>query len=312
MAEVWVMGELLCEIMRPEENMSLYEPGPFVGPYPSGAPGIFISTVARMGRSAGIISGVGRDDFGKCILDRLNKDGVDCSHVLESDTNSTGVAFVAYQSNGDRQFIYHMGNTPAVEAKAPDVGELSDAKFFHVMGCSLMADRQFGEEILKTARSLHRNGTKISFDPNIRPELMNTPSALEIVKEIWNISHVFMPGVEELKMITGEQSVEDAVRRCFENENLEILALKNGSKGTRIITRDEDFAVGIYKVESVDPTGAGDSFDGAFIASLLSGDDVHQAAKNAAAAGALNVMAFGPMEGDISPETVRDLIGRSV
>ncbi len=312
MAEVWVMGELLCEIMRPEENMSLYETGPFRGPYPSGAPGIFISTVARMGHSAGIISGVGRDDFGKCILDRLKKDGVDCSHVLESDRNSTGVAFVTYLSNGDRKFIFHMGNTPAVEAKAPDVREMSDAKFFHVMGCSLMADKQFGEEIIKTAKAFYENGTKISFDPNIRPELMNTPSALEIVKKIWNMSHVFMPGVEELKMITGEQSIEEAVKKCFQNKNLEILALKNGSRGTRIITRNEDFSVGIYKVESVDPTGAGDSFDGAFIGSLLCGGDLHQVAKNAAAAGALNVMAFGPMEGNINPETVRDLIDRSV
>lgn len=57
MAEIWTMGEMLCEIMRPEVGMELYEKGLFYGPYPSGAPTIFIDTVARLGHSAGIIGG---------------------------------------------------------------------------------------------------------------------------------------------------------------------------------------------------------------------------------------------------------------
>ena len=73
MAEIVTMGELLCEIMRPTENVELYETGYFRGPFPSGAPGIFISTAARLGCSAGIIEGVGRDEFGKNILDRLKR-----------------------------------------------------------------------------------------------------------------------------------------------------------------------------------------------------------------------------------------------
>lgn len=88
-------------------------------PSPAERPGIFISTAARLGCSAGIIAGVGRDDFGKNILDRLKKDGVDVSRVLESDKGSTGVAFVTYYSDGERKFIFHVDGTPAVEPKAP-------------------------------------------------------------------------------------------------------------------------------------------------------------------------------------------------
>ena len=58
MSDVWTMGELLVEVMRPKAGMSLHETGTFLGPYPSGAPGIFIDTVARLGHSAAIISGV--------------------------------------------------------------------------------------------------------------------------------------------------------------------------------------------------------------------------------------------------------------
>ena len=109
MAEIVIMGELLVEIMRAEEDVQLYETGKyFRGPFPSGAPGIFISTAARLGHSAAIISGVGNDDFGKNILDRLKEVGVDCSRVLVSDEASTGAAFVTYFKNGDRKFIFHI------------------------------------------------------------------------------------------------------------------------------------------------------------------------------------------------------------
>ena len=127
MAAIWTMGELLVEIMRPRADMSMFEAGEFLGPYPSGAPAIFIDTAARLGHQAGIIGGVGSDDFGKCLLDRLEKDGVDCRFVDKVDGIASGVAFVTYRGDGSRQFIYHIGNTPAAMAKAPRIAPITDA-----------------------------------------------------------------------------------------------------------------------------------------------------------------------------------------
>ena len=308
MAEVWIMGEMLVEIMRPEADMQLYEAGEFRGPFPSGAPAICADTVARLGHSAGIIGGVGKDDFGKCLLDRLQKDGVDCSHVIESDENSTGCAFVTYFNDGSRKFIYHIGNTPAAEAKAPDMKGMEDAKYFHIMGCSLMAQDEFGKEIVKTMKAFYAQGTKISFDPNIRPELLKREESLQLVQEVIKHTSVFLPGVPELLQLTGKETVEDAVKACFENPVLEILALKNGSKGCIVYTREDSFSMGIYPVKVADSTGAGDSFDGAFLCGLIEGKSLQDTTRMATAAGALNTAAFGPMEGKISPETVAEII----
>jgi len=308
MAEVWIMGEMLVEIMRPTEGISLYEEGLFRGPFPSGAPAIFIDTVARLGHSAGIIGGVGRDDFGKCLLDRLQKDGVDCSHVLENDVYATGVAFVTYFADGSRKFIFHMGNTPAVEAKAPSDIDLEGVRFFHIMGCSLMARSDFAQEIVKTMRMARNLGAKISFDPNIRKELLKDESFFEVVKEVMENTNIFLPGVEELLLISGKQTVEEAVAKSFENPALEILVLKNGSKGCTVYSRTETISMGVYPVKAVDATGAGDSFDGAFICGLLENLDLKSTARLASAAGALNTTAFGPMEGDISIDSVNQMI----
>ncbi len=313
MPEIVTMGELLCEIMRPFEDTELFETGEFRGPYPSGAPGIFISTAARLGCSAGIIGGVGRDDFGKNILDRLRKDGVDLSHVLESDKGPTGVAFVTYYSDGDRKYIFHVDGTPAVEAKAPEcLKGYEDTKYFHIMGCSLMAAVGFGKEIVKTMHQFLKQDTKISFDPNVRMEMLHDPEVMNTVHEVFVNSHIFMPGVSELKMLTGKNTVEEAVKEAFRNERLELLVLKNGSKGSQIYTRDgQVLTMGIYPVKQLDATGAGDSFDAAFICGLAQGKSLKEAAEMGAAAGALNAAAFGPMEGCISPDTVCEMINKN-
>ena len=301
---IWTMGEMIVEIMRDKVDQPLDKAGVFLGPYPSGAPAIFIDTAARLGQKAGIISGVGCDDFGKNLLDRLNADGVDTSLVLQDPTCSTGCAFVMYFSDGERKFIFHIGNTPAAKAKAPETVPAAD--FFHVMGCSLMASDVFGAEIVKTAKKFREAGAKISFDPNIRPELMN---GADTPKEILAMTSVFMPGVAELKMMAGCDTVEESVAKLFENPVLEIIALKRGSKGCTIYTRDaEPLDFGIYPIKPVDATGAGDSFDAAFLCGIIDGKSILEATRQATSAASLNTAAFGPMEGKISPETVAELI----
>ena len=313
MAEIVIMGELLVEIMRPHEDIPLYDTDYFRGPFPSGAPGIFISTAARLGHSTAIISGVGDDDFGENILRRLKKDGVDVSRVLVSNEGHTGIAFVTYFADGERKFLFYMDNSPCVMAKAPEnMDDFRDTKYMHIMGCSLMSSVPFAKEIVKTMKMMKENGVKISFDPNVRLEMMRDPVVLEILKEVFDNASILMPGVSELKMLAGEEDLEKAIAKVFENENLELLVLKNGSKGSQIYTR-EGLAVeqGVYKVVQEDATGAGDSYDAAFICGLAEGKSIAEAAKMGAAAGALNAAAFGPMEGKISPKTVREMIEKN-
>jgi len=307
MAKIWTMGELLCEVMRPAVNIPLDTAGIFYGPFPSGAPAIFIDTVARLGHEAGIVGGVGRDDFGKCLLERLTRDGVDCTHITQYDKGATGVAFVTYFSDGSRRFLYHFPDTPATRPKAPKASLLgNDVDYFHIMGCSLMAKQEFGLEILKLMRELTAMGTKISFDPNIRPELMREHGGM--LNEVMEHCSVLLPGVAELLSISGRDTIAEAVAACFENPTLEVIALKNGAEGCTIYTRDGNFSLGVYPVEVKDPTGAGDCFDGAFLCGLLEGKSLPEAARMGTAAAALNTAAFGPMEGDISRVAIESMI----
>lgn len=169
-----------------------------------------------------------------------------------------------YRSDGERKFIFHIGNTPAVLAPSPDAKALEGLKFFHIMGCSLMADTAFGRRIVQTMHAARAAGAKIAFDPNVRPELMKDPQAGELIQEVLEHTSIFLPGKNELKTLAGQQEIEQAVAALFAaHPGMEIIALKNGKKGCVIYTRQEQIAFGVYAVPPVDATGAGDSFDAA-------------------------------------------------
>lgn len=94
-----VVGEILVEIMADSIDEGFLNPIALTGPFPSGAPAIFIDQAARLGQPCGIISAVGDDDFGRLNLTRLQKDGVDISGISIDQDRPTGSAFVRYRQN---------------------------------------------------------------------------------------------------------------------------------------------------------------------------------------------------------------------
>ncbi len=209
------MGELLVEIMRPRRGMSLSETGDFLGPFPSGSTGIFIDTVARLSHSAAMISGVGDDDFGRCILERFRRDGVDCSQVIVVPNHATGVAFVTYFPDGSRRFLYHWDNTPAVMARRPDPDTIREPRFLHVMGCALMPNERFRSEVFETVKLFVSKGARVSFDPNIRFELLGGRPAESLIGPIVEHCSVLLPGERELQLLSGIDDIDAAARRLL-------------------------------------------------------------------------------------------------
>ncbi len=310
MSDVWTMGELLVEVMRPRAGMSLKETGEFRGPFPSGAPGIFIDTVARLGHSAAIASAVGDDDFGACILERLRADGVrtECVDVLPG--KSTGVAFVTYFADGSRRFIFHWDGTPAVMGHAPAPARAAGAKFFHVMGCSLMANEAFRQRLFDAVEVFAAAGARISFDPNIRFELLQGRSVGDIVGPVLRRCSLLFPGERELAILGGREDPREGARALFDAYPLQLVVLKRGREGCTVLSRTDSVDVPAFRVREVDPTGAGDCFDAGFLCGLLEGRDPAGAAGLASAVGALNAQAFGPMEGRISTASAAALLRR--
>jgi sugar/nucleoside kinase (ribokinase family) len=309
--EIWTMGELLVEVMRPGPDLPLGRPGPFVGPYPSGAPGIFIDAVARLGHRGGIVSGVGEDEFGRLITERLAADGVRIDRIEVIPGRSTGVAFIAYAGDGSRTYIFHWAGTPAVMAPVPPPEIAQGVRFLHVMGCSLMADRTFAERIVETVERFAMQGARISLDPNVRAELLAGGGLGDLLEPVLHASSVLLPGEAELRLIAGSDALDEAADVLMRRYQPELIVVKQGRRGCAIYDGAQRFDVSAFVVDEVDPTGAGDCFDAGFLCGLLEGMPPVEAARLAAAAGALAATAMGPMEGPVDRAVVDRLISEA-
>ena len=131
---------------------------------------------------------------------------------------------------------------------------------------------------------------------------------MDVIGPVMENTALLLPGVMELKLLSGHNDTNRAVELLFGNPILEMIVLKQGKAGATIFTREERFETHAYPVQDVDPTGAGDCFDAGFLCGFLEGKSIEDCGQIAAAAGALNAAAFGPMEGDISPSSIQDLI----
>ena len=308
---IWTMGEMLVEIMRPKPDMSFNESGEFLGPFPSGAPAIFADTVAKLGHSAGIIGSIGADGFGENILKRLKQDGVNCENVLVVPEKPTAVAFVTYFKDGSRKYIFYIDGTSATKTKVITKELIPEADFFHIMGCSLMISEDFRVDIIKNAKAFWEKGAQITFDPNIRKELLKSKNIREIIKPIIEHCSIIFPGIEELNIITGKDSIEAGVNELFKNDLMKLIILKKGKKGCTIFLRGKKINIPTFSIEEIDPTGAGDCFDAGFLCGIAEGKSMYECGRMASAAGALNTAMFGPMEGKINKSLIKKLLNQN-
>ncbi|WP_274650598.1 sugar kinase [Paenibacillus humicola] len=307
--KVITIGELLVEIMRTETNRPLSEPAPFAGPYPSGAPAIFIDALAKLGFATGIAGAVGDDAFGRCLTERLRQDGVDCAHIYRLEAKTTGIAFVTYSDDGSREFLFHMKDSAAVEVpERPEPDFLQGAVALHVSGTSLTSSESLRTLIYEAVRAVKREGGVITFDPNLRPELAGERSWAEWYEPVLRETDILLPSGEELEWLTGCPGPEEAAVRLAQR-GIGLIVRKMGAGGCELYENGKRTAAAPgFSVECIDPTGAGDCFSAGVVYGYLSSWPWERTLRLANALGALSTTKLGPMEGTQNLQTVLDFM----
>lgn len=305
--DIVTIGGLLCEVMRKELDKPLDIAADFTGPYPSGDTAIMLNAAAKLGAKSAMIGVVGNDGFGHCVTNRLKESGVDCSMIRVHSNASTGVAFVCYFSNGSRKFLYHVHNAAPgmMSPEDVDIEKLKGTKWMHITGFTMSISSSSANAVYKIVRELP-DDTKISFDPNIRPEALSVEQIKELCKPIIERSSLIFPSKNEAKMFT-DTATDDEGCRLWASQG-KLVVLKNGKAGSKIYYNDQIIDVPSYSVVEIDPTGAGDTFCGAFLTALCEGKKIEECSKFANAAGAMSVRKQGPMEGAPTREELEQFL----
>lgn len=299
-ARIVSIGEIVAEIVAEDRGAGFREPVRLRGPYPSGAPAIFIDQVARLGHPAGLISCVGDDDFGWVNVERLRQDGVDTSAIRIHPDQATGTAFVRYRDSGERDFVFNIRHSAAGHTRIGEAGRalLDGCGHLHVMGSSLFSPplvAEAGEAI----RHVKGRGGTMSFDPNVRKEMLAIPGLREALGAVLRQCDVFLPSGPELTLLTDAASEAGAIAEIL-GLGVSAVVVKRGGDGASFHGRSGALHMAAFPAAEIDPTGAGDCFGATFVTCRLQGRGIEDSLRYANASGARAVGVRGPMEGTSS------------
>lgn len=137
------------------------------------------------------------------------------------------------------------------------------------------------KSLLDTLKEVRAGGTTIAFDPNYRPRLWPSPDAARAaIAEALRVADIALPTFPDEQSLFGDASPEATAERLAEAGVGEIV-VKDGEAPALVIAAGAATSVPAVKVEAVDTTGAGDSFNGGYLAARLSGDAPADAARRA-------------------------------
>jgi sugar/nucleoside kinase (ribokinase family) len=211
---------------------------------------------------------------------------------------ATAVAFVAYTPSGDREFVFHIRHA-AAGALSPDQVQsdyFTSVRCLHISGSTLALSAECRAACQRAVDLTRAAGGFVSFDPNLRPELMTVDAFRPIALDFCRQADLILPTASELIAITGQPDEDSALQHLLAETDA-LIAVKRGALGCTLVNRRERIDQPGFRVEEVDPTGAGDCFNAACVLGLLEGWPLAETARFAAAAGALAVTRQGPMEG---------------
>lgn len=299
-ARIVSIGEIVAEIIAEDRGAGFRHPVRLQGPYPSGAPAIFIDQVARLGHPAGLISCVGDDDFGWVNVERLRRDGVDTSAIRVHPDQVTGTAFVRYRDTGERDFVFNIRHSAAGHTRLTAEGRalLNGCGHLHVVGSSLFSPPLI-EAAGQAVRHVKGRGGTVSFDPNIRKEMLDIPGMREALGAMLRQCDTFLPSGPELTLLTDAASEEGAIAEIL-GLGVSAVVVKRGQDGASHHDRDGALHMAAFPAAEIDPTGAGDCFGATFVTCRLQGRGVEDSLRYANASGARAVGIRGPMEGTSS------------
>jgi dehydrogluconokinase len=257
--------------------------------------------LARLGLKVGWVSRLGTDSMARYLLGALQREGVDCSHVVCDPAQRTGFQFKGrVAGGGDPPIEYHRQGSAASQFRPEqiDVPWLSSARHLHATGVFAALSDNCHATAQRSLKLMRAAGRTISFDPHLRPTLWSSPERMrETINGLAAQADWVLPGIEEGRFLTGADTAQ-GIARFYRDRGSRLVVVKLGPDGAYFDGEGGNGFVAGYPVKQVvDTVGAGDGFAVGVISALLEGRGVGDAVRRGAWIGARAVQVLGDTEG---------------
>ncbi|MCL1925363.1 MAG: sugar kinase [Defluviitaleaceae bacterium] len=249
--------------------------------------------LSRLGLNSFYATKLGEDTFGVYIKSILEKEGIKTDYIVYDENSHTGFMLKEKALNGtDPKVHYYRKNSAASKFSKKELTiNFENVDHVHLSGVYLAVSEDSRECVFHIATEAKKRGIPITFDPNLRPLVWNNEKdMIKYTNALAALSDVFMPGINEGKILTGLEKPEE-IAAYYHNIGVKKVIIKLGEQGAFAQIKDEEplYVKGFTIEKIVDTVGAGDGFAAGVVYSLVRGFNMKETLTNGNAIGALQL-----------------------
>ena len=267
-----------------------------------------VIAAARLGARCAYVTRVGDDPFGRDLLWLWSSERVATEGVIVDATAPTGVYFVTHDETGHHFSYLRTGSAATRIAPANLPNEiLARTRLLHLSAISQAISPSSCDACFAAIDVARGAGARIAYDTNLRLALWPLARARAIAIETLRRCDFALPGADDAKALFGTDEAERIADQCHAL-GARVVVVKQGRDGCYVSDGERRTRVAGVAVDAVDATGAGDCFDGAFLARIAAGDAPLDAARYANAAAALATTGYGAVTPLPRPDAIARLM----
>ncbi len=254
---------------------------------------------ARAGGDVVFVARVGNDMFGEQAVDGFKKENIDVKNVLTDTTEPSGVALIFVDEKGENSIAVASGANANLS-----VEDVQNARE-EILSANVVLMQ------LETPIDSIRAAAKIAKEKNVKI-ILNPAPAQTLDDELLSMLDILTPNETEAELLTGIEVKDlDSAKQAGKillDKGLKTVIITLGSQGALLVTANETELIEGFKVNPIDTTAAGDTFNGTLATGLAEGKDLKNAIRFANAAGALSVTKLGAQPSAPSYEDIKLLM----
>ena len=238
----------------------------------------------RLGGSVTFVGKMGNDLFGKQAIQSLKNEGIDCEHCLIDPQLPSGIAMITVDEKGENSIVVASGANGYL-SPADCVSVLSKTYDSSIVLLQLEIPL---ETVLYVAKTANDRGAKVILNPAPAQAL-----PAELLRNIYLIS----PNESEAELLTGiqvkdAQSAQKAAEK-LKKKGIQVVIITMGAAGAFLLSDEFTGMIEAPKVQAIDTTAAGDTFNGALAVALSEGKTIEVAVQFACRAASVSVTRIG-------------------
>lgn len=258
--DIIALGELLIDFT---ENGVSSQGNPILEANPGGAPCNVLAMLAKLDKNTAFIGKVGRDTFGRQLRGAVSQCGIDVTNLTEDEKVHTTLAFVHTLPDGDREFSFYRDPGADMMLRRDEIREdlIQSSKIFHFG--TLSSTHEPAREATRYAVQIAKeNGLLISFDPNLRLPLWDSPDdARREIEYGLSVCDILKISDNEMEFLTGTADYDRGVAMLRTRFPLPLIFVTLGKAGSRAYYRDISVQEDPFlQKNTIETTGAGDTF----------------------------------------------------